>query len=251
MAERNTAPSFPFSPTAIAELLDAFRSDEQQRQALLGSDWVKLYAAESTIALDFPNAAATMRKVYEVLFSEDRLKAIFQEYLRRFGPAVFEPFLAEVERRPSHEMPGSFCYLLAGLGFLDDRIFAACKALFERNRFFGSICLAEYGDERALPLLESTLHSMIGRMHTLAELEVVNELRHAYERIAGGLPAELSLALGRLEQEWAVRNADRVNSLISGSKLGRNERCFCGSGKKYKHCCSTRPAPVAVGGRLH
>jgi uncharacterized protein YecA (UPF0149 family) len=23
----------------------------------------------------------------------------------------------------------------------------------------------------------------------------------------------------------------------SGPKIGRNERCPCGSGKKYKHCC--------------
>jgi len=22
-----------------------------------------------------------------------------------------------------------------------------------------------------------------------------------------------------------------------GKKIGRNEPCFCGSGKKYKHCC--------------
>ena len=24
---------------------------------------------------------------------------------------------------------------------------------------------------------------------------------------------------------------------ISRKKIGRNEPCFCGSGKKYKHCC--------------
>ena len=24
---------------------------------------------------------------------------------------------------------------------------------------------------------------------------------------------------------------------ISGKKIRRNEPCFCGSGKKYKHCC--------------
>ena len=24
-----------------------------------------------------------------------------------------------------------------------------------------------------------------------------------------------------------------------GKKIGRNEPCFCGSGKKYKHCCGS------------
>ena len=24
---------------------------------------------------------------------------------------------------------------------------------------------------------------------------------------------------------------------VANKKIGRNERCLCGSGKKYKHCC--------------
>jgi len=24
---------------------------------------------------------------------------------------------------------------------------------------------------------------------------------------------------------------------MSEKKMGRNEPCYCGSGKKYKHCC--------------
>ena len=24
---------------------------------------------------------------------------------------------------------------------------------------------------------------------------------------------------------------------LAGKKMGRNEPCFCGSGKKYKYCC--------------
>jgi uncharacterized protein YecA (UPF0149 family) len=26
-------------------------------------------------------------------------------------------------------------------------------------------------------------------------------------------------------------------ALATGAKVGRNERCPCGSGKKFKHCC--------------
>ena len=28
-----------------------------------------------------------------------------------------------------------------------------------------------------------------------------------------------------------------VSRSIERKKIGRNERCYCGSGKKYKHCC--------------
>ena len=30
---------------------------------------------------------------------------------------------------------------------------------------------------------------------------------------------------------------DRINEAWSGRKVGRNDPCPCGSGKKYKHCC--------------
>ena len=28
-----------------------------------------------------------------------------------------------------------------------------------------------------------------------------------------------------------------VDQIKKGKKMGRNETCFCGSGKKFKHCC--------------
>ena len=32
-------------------------------------------------------------------------------------------------------------------------------------------------------------------------------------------------------------NKKKVDPKFIGKKIGRNEPCFCGSGKKYKHCC--------------
>jgi Predicted metal-binding protein related to the C-terminal domain of SecA len=31
-------------------------------------------------------------------------------------------------------------------------------------------------------------------------------------------------------------NEERVNPKPQTKKMGRNEPCFCGSGKKFKHC---------------
>ena len=30
---------------------------------------------------------------------------------------------------------------------------------------------------------------------------------------------------------------NKIDPKYIGKKIGRNEPCFCGSGKKYKHCC--------------
>jgi SEC-C motif-containing protein len=41
------------------------------------------------------------------------------------------------------------------------------------------------------------------------------------------------------EGKWFYDDGDIVPKTIvrSGPKIGRNEPCPCGSGKKYKHCC--------------
>jgi len=38
---------------------------------------------------------------------------------------------------------------------------------------------------------------------------------------------------------WFYENGDIVAKTVvrTGPKVGRNEPCSCGSGKKYKHCC--------------
>lgn len=39
--------------------------------------------------------------------------------------------------------------------------------------------------------------------------------------------------------DWDVDDTDRVTPKSDISKVGRNEPCLCGSGKKYKICCGT------------
>ena len=55
-------------------------------------------------------------------------------------------------------------------------------------------------------------------------------------RLAGGR------ALGRyvraLREAWQERTADTVKPIRNpGTRIGRNEPCPCGSGRKFKHCC--------------
>jgi len=34
------------------------------------------------------------------------------------------------------------------------------------------------------------------------------------------------------------KEAKKANTIVKGEKVGRNDPCPCGSGKKYKKCCS-------------
>ena len=38
------------------------------------------------------------------------------------------------------------------------------------------------------------------------------------------------------EKKYEI-NQPKIDPKYIGKKMGRNEPCFCGSGKKYKHCC--------------
>ena len=40
------------------------------------------------------------------------------------------------------------------------------------------------------------------------------------------------------EKAQNVKNID-IDPKYRGKKMGRNEPCYCGSGKKFKHCCGT------------
>ena len=40
------------------------------------------------------------------------------------------------------------------------------------------------------------------------------------------------------EKTGNIKDID-IDPKYRGKKMGRNEPCFCGSGKKYKHCCGS------------
>ena len=38
-------------------------------------------------------------------------------------------------------------------------------------------------------------------------------------------------------QEEKIHKPTMIDPKYIGKKMSRNEPCFCGSGKKFKHCC--------------
>ena len=51
-----------------------------------------------------------------------------------------------------------------------------------------------------------------------------------------GLPQWTDI-LGEDKMKEIAKEYKKSKTVVKGKKIGRNEPCPCGSGKKYKHCC--------------
>lgn len=62
-------------------------------------------------------------------------------------------------------------------------------------------------------------------------------LEQAVEALGSITPREEYNGLNPVEYDMAMENARSINEQATKIKIGRNEPCPCGSGKKYKKCC--------------
>jgi hypothetical protein len=88
---------------------------------------------------------------------------------------------------------------------------------------FYMVVAGDYGDQRAVFFLNTLLEERVDlnpqdRREGLTSIELL-----------GGLPTDRARSAATMEV--AKRNP------FSGGKVGRNDLCPCGSGKKYKKCC--------------
>ncbi|ELQ5994634.1 YecA family protein [Cronobacter dublinensis] len=73
-----------------------------------------------------------------------------------------------------------------------------------------------------------------GKEENFPQLEALSP-EELEERFAAIRPAALALHDYWIAQPDAIPEPQQP--LVSDQKPGRNDPCFCGSGKKYKHCC--------------
>jgi preprotein translocase subunit SecA len=87
---------------------------------------------------------------------------------------------------------------------------------------------------------------MLARIRVRSEEEVA-EMEAEQQRIAarlqqqmlasgGGAPAESAFGAALEGAAEGVAVATQRPAHVGGPKIGRNDPCPCGSGKKYKHC---------------
>ena len=211
-----------------------------------GEGYAPLHALELLVDLQFIDAIepliGLMFKLEPITLLRDRLSSL----ISCFGAAALEALLEEYERLADYEDKKSCLRLLSDLQVRDPRIFALLQETFKRDAGQGIELLVTYGDPAAVPLLVNEA----GRLTPDNDYETsfrARSIQRALEKLGHEVPDELSahlVACQRLGKAPLRRPGPREAQLVSRTpKVGRNEPCPCGSGKKYKRCCIAVTAP--------
>jgi hypothetical protein len=159
--------------------------------------------------------------------------------LPELGGAVLEPALAHIDRTTDPDVLHALACVIAALGVRDERIYAVLRQLFETDPIRTACCVAEYRDLRGLDLLYRAIMNFETDYSSTGNRCDFRCLVEQYQSLGTSLPAALAEHVAELEHGWelALHRAQRPSVHSTGVKLGRNDLCLCGSGKKYKKCC--------------
>lgn len=195
--------------------------------------WAPVHAARLLGRLGDPRAIDPLIATIDATDTGDMLHEAAILTLPKLGAPVVEPVLARARALEIDDIEIiKWADVLAGTRVPDERIFALLADILPFFPDFTAGCFADYGDERALPLLHQAFESYVPT-GTVEEDRVVVDLADAIESLGG----ELTVPEIRKFDAYSarVREADGKPAMKS-ERPGRNEPCWCGSGKKYKKC---------------
>jgi hypothetical protein len=230
----------------VPRLVEILADEDLGLEDAPGDGWPPIHAVDLLADLRAVDAAAPMLRVLARTSWDEIVHDRLVMRLPELGAAVLEPALAELGRSTDPDLHGSFCAVLAKLGVRDERIYAELCALFEEDEIAGAVCFGDYGDERALALLQRAIREFQADDESPVGVMGLADLVDAHERIAGALPADLRALVDRLRSEWSERFQKKFVQppRAASAKVGRNDPCPCGSGRKYKKCCLLNAPPL-------
>ncbi|MET0790007.1 MAG: SEC-C metal-binding domain-containing protein, partial [Polyangiaceae bacterium] len=218
---------------AIPPLVALVEDDDAAAEEAPGEGWPPIHAVDLLADLRAEEAIAPMLRALRGGDMDDILSSRIAVRLPVFGAAALEPVLAELSGVRDTDRAVTLCAILANLGVKDERVWMALSECFHEVPSLSSGFLATYGDDRALPLIEREIFAFDGESpSSLAHFDL-ELLVEAYEELAGELPELLAARVDYLfeRQSLPVALADSPPPAVS-TKVGRNEPCPCGSGKK-------------------
>jgi len=223
---------------AVPPLIALLEDDDAAAEDAPGEGWPPVHAVDLLADLRAEEAIAPLLGALRGGDMDELLSSRIAVRLASFGAAALEPTLAELSHIRDTERAATFCAILANLGVKDERVWMALSNCFDDEPFLSAGCLAAYGDDRALPLIEREIFEFDeDATGSLARLDL-ELLVEAYEELAGELPDEL---LDRVEYLFELQSQSKDPPIAPAptrsKKVGRNDPCPCGSGKKHKRCC--------------
>lgn len=218
---------------AVPGLIAILKDEDLAAADSPAQGWPPIHAVDLLIELRAEAAIQTMLEVARAGDLDDILTTHVVVGLPKLGSVALEPLLTELAATVDPDWRMALCEMLSQLHLRDERIWEALAANFDASPALFSGFLAGYGDPRGLALIETALYGLDEAEAGAWAVHDLRDLLSAYRELAGELPEELAAhlepLLEQLEPAAAARGVD--------TKVGRNDPCPCGSGKKYKRCC--------------
>ncbi len=224
---------------AVPALLEVLSDAELSWESAPNGGWAPIHAVDLLVALGADEAIQPILELLTIAGWDDLLHARAVTRVVEFGAAVLEPALSLLGRTTDPDAQHALACVLAALGVRDERIYAVLHQLFESDPIRTACCLSDYGDLRGLDLLHGAIMDFETDYSSVGNRWDFRCFVEQYRAFGTSLPPALADHVAELEKNWelALHRAPQPVMRTTGVKLGRNDRCRCGSGKKYKKCC--------------
>lgn len=220
---------------AVSPLIEILEDEPLGMSESPAEGWPPIHAVELLADLEAAEAVEPMLDVLVETNFDHVINSHLVDRLPEFGAAVLEPALLRLKDAHEVDVAHALVAVLANLGIKDERIFDAICDVFDEDVVLGAMNFADYGDDRALPLMVEAIADFEPDFSRGFWRHDLTELLHAHERLGGVLGAELRAHVDAIDESWRQHVAQSVHA--GGQKIGRNDPCPCRSGKKYKKCC--------------
>jgi preprotein translocase subunit SecA len=207
-------------------------------------------AAEDRQEWDLPGLHQAVRAIFELPASEG-----VQAWEGLLPHAITERLCAVAEEayaRKTEELGQDMTTLTERMVMLRAVDSLWIRHLTAIDELRTGIGLRAYGQQDPLVTFKREAYDMFQQLNAAIQHEIVYSIFHARPmQTEEAQPRSLRRARAGRGGTMGDGRAEPSRPLRVGDKLGRNDQCWCGSGKKYKHCHlraeeGREPAPVGA-----
>ena len=217
--------------------------------------WAAVHSAKLLGDIGDERAVPVLLDCLQGCDPEDLLFSNAEQALNKVGKPIIDPCLERYRNSIEDDHRNILANLICETAPDDTRLYDIAAETLERDPLYGAWCFYSLGDPQALPLLSARFDAIEIKQNTESLLpgQSLLELQDTIEHLGGQLTAKQQSKLeqarranrafaGELEQLFQTIDDEEEAMLESSQpyirerKIGRNDPCWCGSGKKYKKC---------------